>query len=589
MKITLLIQIFIITLIACNNNPKSYDWELSYEKSGYKQTSTYEEAVNFCKQLDEYSNSASYIPFGKSGQGFDLPMLIIDKNGYSTPEEIKKSGNIILLIEANIHPGEPEGLDAGFLLIKDIIVNKTLEHLLDNVSILFIPSFNVDGHRRFIKYSRINQNGPEMAGWRTTARNLNLNRDFLKADAIEMQYWLKMFQQWLPDFFIDCHTTDGADYQYAITYGLEIHGNMDKDLTDWQKNVYLKTVSEMMDKSGLPVFPYVSFRKWHDPRSGLRAWVARPMLSEGYTAIQNRPGLLIETHMLKDYKTRVDATYFMLKHSLEILNKEKNNLKTLNLQADERVSAPYFRDSLFHLDFKTGKDCTMVNFKGIDYNVVESDLTGGLWYQYGDEKKDFLLPYFCNLKPVKSVKLPDYYIIPPEWYELIQKLEMHGIKYTTLKNDTTIVVNSYKFSNVKFSNEPYEGHQTVQSFDMEEISEERLYPSSSVLVDMNQRTARVIAHILEPDAPDSYLKWGYFNAIFEQKEYAETYVMEKLAREMIAKNPKLYDEFILWKLENPEYENNQWILLNWFYQKSPYWDNRKDVYPVGRIFINDNQ
>jgi hypothetical protein len=588
-RIALFLIIIFAMIISCEQkeNIKSkeeYNWKLPYETSGYTKTSTYDEAIIYSKQLAEYSPIVEYTSFGESGQGYDLPLLIIDKNQNFTPEKVRESGNAVFLIEANIHPGEPEGIDAGFLLIRDLVIDNKYPELLENITILFIPSFNVDGHRRFMKYSRINQNGPEMMGWRTTAKNLNLNRDFLKADAIEMQYWLQLFNQWLPDFFADCHTTDGADYQYAITYGLEINGNMNPTQTKWQKEKYLDPITKMMEESEHPIFPYVAFRRWHDPRSGLRSWVAKPMLSEGYTAIQNRPGLLIETHMLKAYKQRVDATYYMLLNTLEILDKEYAELVKINIEADEFVKTSSFRDSVLHVDFKPSSDSTMVIFKGIDYTVDESEITGGPWFKYGDKPIDMELPFFNKLEPIKSVKLPDAYIISPEWTEIIYRLEIHGIELTELEHDTSIIVKSYKFSNIEFGHEPYEGRQKVTSFDIKEIEEERFYPSGSYIIDMNQRTARIIAHILEPEAPDSYLQWGFFNTIFEQKEYGETYVMEKMAREMFVNDPDLLDEFNQFKKENPEIANNQWLLCNWLYSKTPYWDARKDVYPIGKIF-----
>lgn len=556
-----------------------------YEKSEFTETFTYEEAVEYAKVLSHMSPIIHYTTFGKSGQGYELPLLIVDKNQNFTIEKVKESGNAIILVEANIHPGEPEGIDAGFILIRDIAISKKRIALLDNVTLLFIPSFNVDGHRRFMKYNRINQNGPKEAGWRTNARNLNLNRDFLKTDAVEMKHWLKLFNDWLPDFFIDCHTTDGADYQYALTYALEIYGNMDEGLTKWQKEDYLKPVTTMMKDDGYDIFPYVAFKRWHDPRSGLRSWVGSPVLSEGYTAIQNRPGLLIETHMLKDYKTRVDVTYQMIKNTMQLINNQYKKLIDLNKNADKKTASKEFRNKIFNLDYKfSEKDSTIVDFKGIDYTTEKSEITGGVWFKYGDKKNTFKIPFYNTQKAVKSAKLPEAYIIGPEWKETIERLNYHGIKYKKLKKPASINVKSYKFSDVKWAKEPYEGRMRINNFKMEKIEEERFYPEGSVVIFMDQRTARVIAHIFEPEAPSSYLKWGFFNNIFEQKEYGEVYVMEEMAIKMLKKDKKLKKEFEKMLEENPQIKNKQWAICNWFYSKTKYWDNRKDVYPVGKIF-----
>jgi hypothetical protein len=199
------------------------EWETFFELSGKKETPRYKETMDFCKRLEKKSRWVHMTSFGKSAMERDLPLMIIDNQGLSDPNAVHASGKVVLLIQACIHPGEPEGKDAGLMLVRDLVIGNKFPGLLDHVSVLFIPIFNVDGHERFGPFNRINQNGPQEMGWRVTANNLNLNRDFLKADAPEMQAWLNMFNTWMPDFFIDSHTTDGADYQYVLTYQMEIY------------------------------------------------------------------------------------------------------------------------------------------------------------------------------------------------------------------------------------------------------------------------------------------------------------------------------------------------------------------------------
>jgi len=582
----------LVLLIQCSSEKTKFDFDIPFEKSKGTETATYEQTIEFCKKLANASNRVKYEVFGQSGQGRELPVLIVSKNKCFTPTEIRKNGNIIILIQANIHPGEPDGNDAGMLLLRDIVVTKTKESLLDHVTILFIPVFNADGLARFNPYNRINQNGPKEMGWRTTATNLNLNRDFLKADAPEMQAWLKLFNKWLPDFFIDCHATDGADYQYVITYGLDLTSNSIEELTNWEKEVYLEDLEMNMLKKNLPIFPYVSFRRWHDPRSGLYSGYSNPMLSTGYAAAHNRPALLIESHMLKPFKQRVLATYEMLRITLEILNKEYVNLKSILEEADKYTSSADFRNKDFALGYKVSvNDSMMVDFLGYEYDIITSELTGGLWFRYHNDKPvTYKIPYFNKLESTVQVRLPEAYVVPAEWQEVISKLSMHGIKYTKTKEPKEILIKTYKFKNVTFgggsyfeSSGPREGRFTV-TFKADTITEKRIFPSGSIIIDMNQRSAKIIANLLEPEAPSSLLHWGFFNSIFEQKEYSETYVMEKLAREMLEKDPKLKEEFELMKKDNPAFANNQWLICNWFYSKSLWWDYKKDVYPIGLIF-----
>jgi hypothetical protein len=452
------------------------------------------------------------------------------------------------------------------------------------VSILFIPIFNVDGHERFGPYNRINQNGPNEMGWRTTSQNLNLNRDFMKAETPEMQAWLKLYNTWLPEFFVDCHVTDGADYQYKITYALETYGNMDKNLSDWTRDVFERQMSKQMLAIGYPMLSYVEFRNWHDPRSGLVTGVAPPMISQGYTAIQNRPGLLIETHMLKPYPVRVKATYELLRVTIDLLNKEGKSLQKIEQQADNFVASQEFRKHEMPLKFlNTETDSTMVDFLGFEYTMQKSKISGGEWFKYDTTKPVVLrAPFFDKPNVAFSCFLPETYMIPPEWQRLTDKLILHGIKVKYLAAPETCVVQSYKFSNAKWQERPYEGRHGL-TFACSLITETRIYPIGSAVVDMNQRTARVIAHFLEPRAADSFVGWGFFDAIFEQKEYSESYVMEAEARRLLASDHELAAEFEKKKEDEPAFAADPDAILNWFYSKTPYWDQHVNIYPIGRV------
>lgn len=580
------VRIFFLILFFFNSLcfAQTADWETWYERSGKKETPRYHETIDYCERLDLASAEITFTSFGKSPQGRLLPLLILDREGLNDPASIRRAGRIILLVQACIHAGEPDGKDAGLMLFRDIAILGKHRRLLEHVSILFIPIFNTDGHERFGRYNRINQNGPEEMGWRTTANNLNLNRDFLKADAPEMQAWLRMFNRWLPDFFIDTHTTDGADYQYVLTYLMEIHGEMDQGLTAWSAKTFIPLFTADMEQHGMPVFPYVDFRNWHDPRSGLITEVAPPMLSQGYTAIRNRPGLLIETHMLKPYDQRVSATYHSLVASLSILAREHDNLARLIREADRYVSGQEFLSQPFPLQFETSMtDSVMVSFKGIAYETRNSAISGGTWFEYGDTPVTFSIPYFSKSVVTAGVRLPVAYIVPAEWRDVIDRMELHGIRMTRLKRDTTLAIDTYRFKNPKWQQQTYEGRHAMTNIEYDEISEKRWFPAGSALVEVMQPAARIIPHILEPRGNGSYLYWGFFDAIMEQKEYGESYVLEKMAKEMLEKDAALNAAFVKKKAEDSTFMKNPYQVLNWFYHRTPYADQRRGIYPVGKI------
>jgi len=576
--------IFYLSFLSISILAQDKKWETKFEHSNFLETLTYAECIAFSKKIAGASPMVNFKEMGKSPQHRAIPLLIVDKDGYTNPQDIKKAGRVILFVQAGIHAGEPDGTDAGFMLLRDLLFKNKAPEIFDKVSILFIPSFNVDGLARMNPYNRINQNGPIEMGWRTNSRNLNLNRDYMKADSPEMRAWLKIFNEYLPDIFVDCHTTDGADYQYVATYALETFGNMDKDLTNWVQQTYEPFLVEIMKQKSTPIFPYVSFRNWHDPRSGLMRGVGTPMISQGYTALQNRVGLLIETHMLKPYKDRVFATYNMLFATLKTMYQDANKLMALNHAADVKMSSEKWRPKKLTIRYETDmQDSSKTQFLGKEYKIVKSDLTGGDWFQYSNINKSFQLELFEKQKATEVVDLPLAYIIPVEWKDIHEIIKAHGIYYFITKEPKDVNIESYKFTNQKWAAHSFEGHQNLQSFDIK--SEERIahYEAGAMVVPVSQRALKVLVYLLEPKADNSLVSWGFFNSTMERKEYAETYVMEKMAREMIAKDSNLYDEFILWKTNHPELAKNQFAQTMWFYKKTPYWDAKKDVYPIGRL------
>lgn len=555
-----------------------------FEQSNFLETPTYNATVDYCNRLVKSSKMVNLINIGKSARGLDIPMLIVDKNGYTSPTNIHKTGRAIIYIQAGVHPGEPDGKDAGFMLIRNLVLRNQNSSLLDYLSIIFVPIFNVDGHERWGAFNRINQNGPKEMGWRTTANNYNLNRDYLKADAIEMQHWLKMYNKWNPDFLFDCHTTDGADYQYAITYSLETSGNLDPKISSWLENSYLKTITPKMDSLGYPIFPYIIFRNWHDPRSGLINYASPLKLLNGYAAARNRGCLLIETHMLKAYKTRVFATYEMILESLKIFAKERETLLSMNKKADESMSSKEFLKQPFPLNYESTGDSTMIDFRGVHYDIIKSDITGGNWFVYDSTRKEtFSVPYFKALKAVSMITLPAAYAIPPEIDFIEPLLKAHEIEYFKIKENITISGEVTKFDQVKLNDRSVEGHQTVLNQVNSTYKEQVQISKGSIIVPVSQLRLKLIAHIFEPDSPDSYLQWGFFNIYFEQKEYAESYVMEKMMREMMDKDPKLKADFEAKYNSDSSFRANQYGIYNWFYSKTPYWDQKLNVYPIIRV------
>lgn len=572
----------VLAILILHTPALAEQWDTHYERSGYTRTPSYDETIRYCRMLADASPWVHYTTFGTSPQGRDLPLVVVNRKGHFESELVRGGDTAVFLIQAGIHSGEIDGKDAGLMLIRDIAIRRSLEKLLEHVTILFIPIFNVDGHERSGRYQRANQNGPEEMGWRVTATNLNLNRDYLKADTPEMQAWVELYTQWMPEFFADCHVTDGADYQYVVTWAIDIWGNMDPGLTRWVRKSYLPPLGAHMDAAGIPFGIFNWYRDEHDPRSGIVTWTSSPRYATGYTTVHNRPGLLIETHMLKDYKTRVTGTYEILRATLEILDKDHAELRSRCKEADQRTASASFRKTPFALDYDASPDSVFTEFLGFEYDVVESDVTGGDWFRFSERPMSIRIPFFDIQRPTAIVTLPEAYILGPQWWDVIARLELHGVRTERLKEEVRLFVETIRFENASWEVEPYEGRHPV-TFESQTALEERTFPKGSVLIDMNQRAARVAAHILEPDGPDSFVYWGFFDAIFEQKEYIESYVIEKIAREMLAADPALREAFEEKKRSDTEFAGDPEKIREWFYRRTPYWDEAFNRYPVGRI------
>lgn len=576
----------LLPLLLLAANPGETDWTTAYERSSGRLTSTYDETIDYCRRLDKASKWIRYESFGKSGEGRDLPLLIVDKHGDFSAERAHKRGKAVVLVQAGIHSGEIDGKDAGLILIREMAITRERAHLLDHVTFVFIPIYNVDGHEHVKPYNRVNQDGPENAGFRANATLLNLNRDYMKADAPETRAWLSLWQRWDPDFFADCHVTNGADYAYVVTYDIEVFENADPGVAAWSRQQYVPAIESSMRASGFPMVHYVSFRRGHDPQSGLTTWAYTPRFSTGYVALANRPALLIETHMLKDYPSRVRGTRAILQHTLEIVGGQAAEIRRINTAADARTAAMWERShddgATLPLRFELDPtDSVMIDFEGYEYRPEKSEITGGTWHRYGTTPVRMRIPMFHRQKTTHAVVVPQQYWIPPQWTDVIERLQAHGIEMTRLAAPQTEYTGTYRLTQPVWTSPPFEGHHTV-TYKTETISESRTYPAGTVVVDMAQPGARIAAHLLEPEAPDALVQWGFFDMIFDAKEYAESYVIEDIARGMLRDDASLAGQFKE-AMRDTALANHPERVRAWFYQRSRYAETRIGEYPVVRV------
>lgn len=577
-----------LSLLSSSVNADAQDKFLThYEKNGFNKTPRFDETAKYSKMLADVSPLVSYISIGTSPQGREIPMLILDKDGLKSPEEIRAKGRVVILAEASIHAGEPDGKDAGLMLIRDIAIGGKNRGLLDNVSLLFIPIINVDGHEDFGSHYRINQNGPEEVGARFTSQKLNMNRDFIKADAPETRALLALYSKWMPELFIDIHVTNGADFQYVSTYGLDHCGFLAPSMLEWSKNIFEKQLKRGMASDGYPIFPYFEFNSYTNPGAGVLPDNFPPQYSNGYASANNRIGLLVENHIYKPYKERVTSAYNIIKNSMKILGENRSSLVKAVAKADEYISSESFRrDSLplmFSHDRKISEE---VDFLAWKEKTVTSDLTGAQW-TFSDRTAPVTIkmPMFVSYKADLKIKLPEAYIIPQEQLETVALLDVHGILYKKLEKDTLFEVETYRFINPKWSQYPYEGRFTL-AIDYTVQREKIDFRKGDIIVYTSQPKAKIIAHMLEPKSPTSLVSWGFYNnwARPSTEFWIRLNYMEVKGREMLAKDPALKAEFENKKATDPAFAKDPNAILQFFMSKV-----RKNVepnvnrYPVARL------
>lgn len=559
------------------------DWQTAAEKSGFTITPNYQETLAYMERLAKAAPGRIHLErFGTTGQGRPMTVVIASGAELFTPEAARAAHVPVVLVQAGIHSGEIEGKDAGLELLRDFAVTGKLPHLLDHAVLVFIPVYNIDGHEKSSPYNRINQNGPDEMGQRGQAQYLNLNRDYVKADAPETRAWLKLWQHWRPDFLIDVHTTDGADYQYDLTWYLEDPHKLFPVVSDWQQQAMAEVLPAYEARGHLASI-YLEFKDGADPLKGIENFGSGPRFSTGYAALRNRPALLIETHMLKSYAVRVKATYDLVSLLLDYAGQHGAELIRANAQAD-RATAARANDPAAQvpITFKADPTATDYVLKGYAYTVTHSDISGGNWIQYDPKTpKTYTIPNWNGLLPDISIAPPAAYVIPAQWQDVIARLDAHGVRYRRLTCSVKLHGTSYQLDDPVWDEKPFEGHHMLQSFKATRVTRDDLVPPGSVVVPLDQPAANVAIELLEPEAPDSLLRWGYLDAVFEAKEYGEPRVVEKLAREMLQRSPALAVEFADKLKSDPAFAASSRQRLEFFFEKSP-WYAVQDVgrYPV---------
>ena len=558
--------------------------ETTAEKTKWERTGRYEEVIRLCAAFQEaFPGKARCVEVGKTPEGRPMLAVVASADGVLDAASAKAKARPVVLFQGGIHAGEIDGKDAGFAVLRDLLREKTGRGVLEKVTAVFVPVFNVDGHERFGTNNRPNQVGPKEMGWRTTGQNLNLNRDYAKGDAPEMRRMQALLGEWDPIVYVDLHVTDGAKFRHAIAYLVEptLQGAEEvKPLALAMR----EDVRKKLDAAGhLPLVElYPAFEEDDDPKSGFAAYAAPPRFSTAYWASRNRIGVLVETHSWKDYATRVRATQDAVLATLE--SAASRGPAMLDAAAKADAAAKKLGGTELALVSAATDKARTIDFLGYAYVRAPSSISGGMRTTYDEKKPEvWKVPFRDEVKPVVVVTLPKGgYVVPPAHAEWVrERLDAHGIEHRTLAAIAPREVEVFRATATKFGAAPYEGRQTLK-VEGAWATETHELSAGSLFVPIAQRNARLLAHLFEPAGPDSFLAWGFFNGHFERKEYMEAYIAEEAAETML-KDPAVKEEFEAKIAADPEFAKDPAKRLEFFYRRHPAWDEELDLYPVLRL------
>jgi len=545
-----------------------------FETSEGLKSASYTEGIDWWQKLSKANEVVQMHEYGQTDAGYPLHLIWI---GNENLDQIRSSSKSILLINNAIHPGEPDGVDASMMLFRDLL-KKTV--LLENVIPVCIPYYNIGGALNRGRESRANQKGPLDYGFRGNAQLLDLNRDFIKCDSKNALSFAALLQKIDPDVYIETHVSNGADYQYDITYLASQPDKLGHGMGAYLREEMVPSLNQSMNKLNEPVVPYVN----HHGGPLLNEYTAfydSPRYSTGLTSLHQIFGFITETHMLKDYQSRVDATYKFLASMLKFCNENSSEIQRKRLEAKRSVSAAKTLALSWKLD---SSKYVEFPFYGYQHAYKKSQLTGGERLYYNTDSPLLKqMKFYAYYQEEGKVTKPKQYILQRGFHKVAQRLRANGVQLTELQKDTVLAVISYKIEDFKTVAKAYESHYLHSNTQASKESIVWAFKKGDWLIEMGTDKDRFVMETLEPFGPDSYFNWNFFDAILQQKEWYSPYVFEEKAEKFLQKYPKVKLEFLNLKKEDKSFREDARAQLYWIYQKSPYYEPSHMRLPVFRI------
>lgn len=551
-----------------------------FEQQGKNYSASYQECMDYYRMLDRKFSGIQIKEMGRTDAGIPLHLILLNSNGIFNPEQWHQQQETVILINNGIHSGEPDGIDASMMLTRDILISMQQDRFPENVSLAIIPAYNIGGVLNRSPYYRVDQNGPEEFGSRGNSQNLDLNRDFIKCDSRESRSFAELFHFIQPDIFLDNHVSDGADYPYIMTLAPTQKDKLGGVLGQYLYKQMEPELFSMMKQKGFPMIPYANF--WgSDAKDGWSQFFDSPRYSSGYAALFNTLSFVPETHMLKPYADRVQATYTLMQTFIQYASSHNDEIIRLRKKAMDDL----MKQSSFPLTWSLNKnEFDSLEYQGYEYDDTLSGVSGLRVKHYNRNKPYSMNIRFSNVfQPNASVIAPLAYVIPQGWYKVIELLALNGIDMTIIDKDTSIMVEAYRIKKYTSTSVPYEGHHPNQDVELDQEWRMMKFRAGDVLISTQQRGKRFLVETLEPQGMDSYFLWNFFDPILNQKEGFTAYNFEKEAAIYLREHPEWKDSLTIKSSLDTGFAHSAYQQLDYIYRNSPYYEPQHNLYPVYRI------
>lgn len=554
-----------------------------YEQGNQNQTTTWEACIQFYRDLAlQFPKLLQLSQIGISDAGTPLHVGVVSGDGIFEAGEIKRAGRPVFFNNNGIHPGEPEGIDACMALVCDLCMDPVRQAALGSGVYLFIPIYNVDGCRNRNNSSRVNQDGPESFGFRGNSLHLDLNRDFIKCDSLNASLFNQLFSTWDPDVMVDTHTSNGADYAYTMTL---IHTQADKlggGLGAFLRETMLPTIYREMEGYGWPTCPYVNPVDV-SPDKGIADFLDTPRFSTGYAALHHTLGFMPETHMLKPFADRYASMRALLEVSLQFTLEHAEQIQALRRDAKQLGRQKKHWPVSWKMDESQPSRLRFIGYEAVHSPSLLGDYQRLSYDRAQPWERD--IAWYTHFIEDVVVPAPVAYVVPQAWRAVTERLAWSGVQMERVNAARSVKAQVYRINAVQTRPGSYEGHTFHEQVTLETHAETVELQVGDYWIPMSQDYARYVVETLEPQAHDSFFRWGFFNSILEKKERFSDYVFEDMALQLLEEEPSLKAKFEQWKAENPELLKNQSRVLGFIFENctrfaEPQWRR----YPVLAIF-----